>query len=91
MPPSTFPPPKAATRRPATWWDSFTGGSPGKNYFVSNGISGIVYYEMGFLNGEQKRRFVQGYCRKLYVKHLRDMDLILFVIATATLHNYLLA
>jgi len=42
--------PKVATRKPVTWWDSFTGGAPGKNYFVSNGISGIVYYEMGSSN-----------------------------------------
>jgi len=50
-----------ATRRPITWWNWFSGGNPGKSYYVANGISGIVYYEEGTSNGEQKRHFVEGH------------------------------
>jgi len=51
------------TRFGYSWWmDYAPGGDPGgmKKYFVQNQRPGLIYYELGIVNGEKKRNFVDA-------------------------------
>ena len=51
------------TRFGYSWWmDYAPGGDPGgmKKYFVQNQRPGLIYYELGVVNGEKKRKFVDA-------------------------------
>jgi hypothetical protein len=51
------------TRFGYSWWmDYAPGGDPGgmKKYFVQNQRPGHTYYELGVVNGEKKRKFVDA-------------------------------
>jgi hypothetical protein len=51
------------TRFGYSWWmDYAPGGDPGgmKKYFVQNQRPGLTYYELGVVNGEKKRKFVDA-------------------------------
>jgi photosystem II stability/assembly factor-like uncharacterized protein len=51
------------TRFGYSWWMNYApGGDPGgmKKYFVQNMRPGHTYYELGTVNGEKKRRFVDA-------------------------------
>ncbi len=51
------------TRFGYSWWmDYAPGGDPGgmKKYFVQNQRPGLTYYELGIVNGEKKRKFVDA-------------------------------
>jgi photosystem II stability/assembly factor-like uncharacterized protein len=51
------------TRFGYSWWMNYApGGDPGglKKYFVQNQRPGLTYYELGVVNGEKKRRFVDA-------------------------------
>ena len=51
------------TRFGYSWWmDYAPGGDPGgmKKYFVQNQRPGLIYYELGIVNGEKKRKFVDA-------------------------------
>ncbi len=51
------------TRLGYSWWmDYAPGGDPGgmKKYFVQNMRAGHTYYELGVVNGEKKRKFVDA-------------------------------
>jgi photosystem II stability/assembly factor-like uncharacterized protein len=46
-----------------SWWMNYApGGDPGglKKYFVQNMRPGLTYYELGVVNGEKKRKFVDA-------------------------------
>ena len=42
--------------------DYLPGGDPGdkKNYFVQNQRPGLTFYELGIINGERKRKFIDA-------------------------------
>jgi photosystem II stability/assembly factor-like uncharacterized protein len=51
------------TRFGYSWWMNYApGGDPGgmKKYFVQNMRAGHTYYELGTINGEKKRQFVDA-------------------------------
>ena len=51
------------TRFGYSWWMNYApGGDPGglKKYFVQNQRAGLIYYELGVVNGEKKRKFVDA-------------------------------
>ena len=51
------------TRFGYSWWMTYApGGDPGgmKKYFVQNERPGHTYYELGVVNGEKKRKFVDA-------------------------------
>jgi photosystem II stability/assembly factor-like uncharacterized protein len=51
------------TRFGYSWWMEYApGGDPGglKKYFVQNQRPGLTYYELGVVNGEKKRKFVDA-------------------------------
>jgi len=51
------------TRFGYSWWMNYApGGDPGglKKYFVQNQRPGLTYYELGTVNGEKKRKFVDA-------------------------------
>jgi len=51
------------TRFGYSWWMNYApGGDPGglKKYFVQNQRPGLTYYELGVVNGEKKRKFVDA-------------------------------
>jgi len=51
------------TRFGYSWWMNYApGGDPGglKKYFVQNQRPGLTYYELGIVNGEKKRKFVDA-------------------------------
>ncbi len=51
------------TRFGYSWWMNYApGGDPGglKKYFTQNMRPGLTYYELGVVNGEKKRKFVDA-------------------------------
>nr|MDJ0975951.1 hypothetical protein [Planctomycetota bacterium] len=50
------------TRLGITWWAAYGGGVGGgqKNYFVQNGRHQHTFYELGVVNGERKRKFLDA-------------------------------
>ncbi|MDF1701735.1 MAG: hypothetical protein P1V36_11320, partial [Planctomycetota bacterium] len=54
--------PRDHTRMGITWWAMYGGGVGGgqKNYFVQNGRHQHTFYELGIVNGEKKRRFLDA-------------------------------
>jgi len=72
------------TRFGYNWWmDYAPGGDPGgmKKYFVQNQRPGLIYYELGVVNGEKKRKFVDAGDPKslgvvIYFKLNQDVDAV---------------
>jgi hypothetical protein len=54
--------PRTHTRLGVTWWSVYGGGVGGgqKNYFVQNGRQGHTFIELGVVNGERKRKFLDA-------------------------------
>jgi hypothetical protein len=54
--------PRTHTRLGINWWALYGGGVGGgqKNYFVQNGRLGHTFYELGIVNGERKRKFIDA-------------------------------
>jgi photosystem II stability/assembly factor-like uncharacterized protein len=54
--------PRTAVRLGRTWWAGYGGGVFGgqKNYFVQNQRPGHTFYELGMVNGEKKRKFLDA-------------------------------
>jgi len=54
--------PRTHTRLGTNWWAIYGGGVGGgqKNYFVQNGRMGHTFYELGVVNGERKRRYLDA-------------------------------
>ncbi|WP_419195023.1 WD40/YVTN/BNR-like repeat-containing protein [Novipirellula herctigrandis] len=54
--------PRAHTRLGINWWALYGGGVGGgqKNYFVQNGRMGHTFYELGIVNGERKRKYLDA-------------------------------
>lgn len=54
--------PRTHVRLGINWWALYGGGIGGgqKNYFVQNGRMGHTFYELGVVNGERKRRFLDA-------------------------------
>ncbi len=54
--------PRTHTRLGTNWWALYGGGVGGgqKNYFVQNGRMGHTFYELGIVNGERKRRYIDA-------------------------------
>ena len=54
--------PRTHTRLGTNWWAIYGGGVGGgqKNYFVQNGRMGHTFYELGIVNGERKRKFIDA-------------------------------
>jgi len=54
--------PRTHTRLGINWWALYGGGVGGgqKNYFVQNGRMGHTFYELGIVNGERKRKFLDA-------------------------------
>ncbi|MGI9519005.1 MAG: WD40/YVTN/BNR-like repeat-containing protein, partial [Pirellulaceae bacterium] len=54
--------PRDHTRLGRTWWSFYGGGVMGgqKNYFVQNGRVGHTFIELGIVNGEKKRKFLDA-------------------------------
>ncbi|MDA9858781.1 hypothetical protein N9D23_11735 [Rubripirellula sp.] len=54
--------PRTHVRVGVNWWALYGGGVGGgqKNYFVQNGRMGHTFYELGIVNGERKRRFLDA-------------------------------
>ncbi len=54
--------PRDHTRIGINWWALYGGGVGGgqKNYFVQNGRMGHTFIELGVVNGERKRRFLDA-------------------------------
>jgi photosystem II stability/assembly factor-like uncharacterized protein len=54
--------PRTHTRLGVTWWSMYGGGvgDGQKNYFVQNGRVGHTFYELGVVNGERKRKFLDA-------------------------------
>ncbi len=50
------------TRIGTNWWALYGGGVGGgqKNYFVQNGRHQHTFYELGIVNGERKRKFIDS-------------------------------
>jgi len=72
------------TRFGYNWWmDYAPGGDPGgmKKYFVQNQRPGLIYYELGVVNGEKRRKFVDAGDPKslgvvIYFKLNQDADAV---------------
>ena len=72
------------TRFGYNWWmDYAPGGDPGgmKKYFVQNQRPGLIYYELGTVNGEKRRKFVDAGDPKslgvvIYFKLNQDADAV---------------
>jgi photosystem II stability/assembly factor-like uncharacterized protein len=54
--------PRNHTRLGINWWALYGGGVGGgqKNYFVQNGRMGHTFIELGVVNGERKRKFLDA-------------------------------
>jgi hypothetical protein len=54
--------PRTHTRIGINWWALYGGGVGGgqKNYFVQNGRVGHTFIELGVVNGERKRRYLDA-------------------------------
>ena len=54
--------PRTHTRLGITWWSLYGGGvgDGQKNYFVQNGRMGHTFIELGVVNGERKRKFLDA-------------------------------
>ena len=54
--------PRTHTRLGTNWWAVYGGGVGGgqKNYFVQNGRMGHTFYELGIVNGERKRKYLDA-------------------------------
>jgi hypothetical protein len=54
--------PRTHTRLGLTWWSMYGGGvgDGQKNYFVQNGRVGHTFIELGIVNGERKRKFLDA-------------------------------
>ncbi len=54
--------PRTHTRLGTNWWSMYGGGVGGgqKNYFVQNGRIGYTFIELGVVNGERKRKFLNA-------------------------------
>jgi photosystem II stability/assembly factor-like uncharacterized protein len=54
--------PRTAVRLGRNWWSAYGGGVFGgqKNYFVMNQRPGHTFVELGIVNGERKRRFLDA-------------------------------
>lgn len=54
--------PRTHVRLGVNWWALYGGGVGGgqKNYFVQNGRLGHTFYELGIVNGERKRKFLDA-------------------------------
>jgi photosystem II stability/assembly factor-like uncharacterized protein len=54
--------PRNHTRMGITWWAMYGGGvgDGQKNYFVQNGRPQHTFYELGIVNGEKKRKFLDA-------------------------------
>ena len=54
--------PRTHTRLGTNWWAIYGGGVGGgqKNYFVQNGRMGHTFYELGVVNGERKRNYLDA-------------------------------
>jgi photosystem II stability/assembly factor-like uncharacterized protein len=54
--------PRTHVRLGINWWALYGGGVGGgqKNYFVQNGRLGHTFYELGIVNGERKRKFLDA-------------------------------
>jgi len=54
--------PRTHTRLGINWWALYGGGVGGgqKNYFVQNGRMGHTFYELGIVNGERKRKYLDA-------------------------------
>ncbi|MGI9244389.1 MAG: hypothetical protein ACR2RV_26555, partial [Verrucomicrobiales bacterium] len=54
--------PRTHTRLGTNWWALYGGGvgDGQKNYFVQNGRMGHTFYELGIVNGERKRRYLDA-------------------------------
>ena len=54
--------PRDHVRLGINWWALYGGGVGGgqKNYFVQNGRMGHTFYELGIVNGERKRKFIDA-------------------------------
>jgi hypothetical protein len=60
--------PRTHVRLGVNWWALYGGGVGGgqKNYFVQNGRLGHTFYELGIVNGERKRRFLDAGAARPY-------------------------
>lgn len=54
--------PRTHVRLGVNWWALYGGGVGGgqKNYFVQNGRMGHTFYELGIVNGERKRKYIDA-------------------------------
>lgn len=54
--------PRTHTRLGINWWALYGGGVADgqKNYFVQNGRMGHTFYELGIVNGERKRKYLDA-------------------------------
>ena len=54
--------PRTHVRLGINWWALYGGGVGGgqKNYFVQNGRVGHTFIELGVVNGERKRKFLDA-------------------------------
>ena len=54
--------PRTHTRLGVIWWSMYGGGvgDGQKNYFVQNGRVGHTFIELGVVNGERKRKFIDA-------------------------------
>ena len=54
--------PRTHTRLGTNWWAIYGGGvgDGQKNYFVQNGRMGHTFYELGVVNGERKRNYLDA-------------------------------
>jgi len=54
--------PRKHTRLGTNWWSMYGGGvgDGQKNYFVQNGRVGHTFIELGFVNGERRRKFLDA-------------------------------
>lgn len=54
--------PETHTRFGYNWWIDYGGGPPSdkKYYFVRNSEPGYTFYELGVVNGEKKRKFINA-------------------------------
>jgi photosystem II stability/assembly factor-like uncharacterized protein len=60
--------PRTHVRLGVNWWALYGGGVGGgqKNYFVQNGRLGHTFYELGIVNGERKRKFLDAGAARPY-------------------------
>jgi hypothetical protein len=60
--------PRDHTRLSTNWWTIYGGGvrEGQKNYFVQNGRIGHTFYELGVVNGERRRKFLDAGAARPY-------------------------